>query len=71
MSSKVTSARVSTTISESAYGARDARYEDVALTSFRDGAVLAFRMIDRDRADRLLDDGVRYAEIDRPVAAGT
>ena len=50
------------TISESAYGARDAGYENVALTSFRDGAVLAFRMMDRDRADRLLDDGVRYAE---------
>jgi DNA-binding CsgD family transcriptional regulator len=50
------------TISESAYGARDAGYENVALTSFRDGSVLAFRMMDRDRADRLLDDGVRYAE---------
>ncbi len=50
------------TISKSAYGARDAGYENVALTSFRDGAVLAFRMMDRDRADRLLDDGVRYAD---------
>lgn len=50
------------TIFECAHGARDTGYENVALTSFRDGAVLAFRMMDPDRADRLLDDGVRYAE---------
>src|SRR5258707_7857529 len=49
-------------ICASAYEARDAGHENVALTSFRDGAVLAFRMMDRDRADRLLLDGVRYAE---------
>ena len=32
------------------------------LTAFRDGPIFAFRMMDHDRAHRLLDDGVRYAE---------
>ena len=49
-------------IFESSYEARDTGHENTALGSFRDGATLTLRMMDRDRAHRLLTDGIRYAE---------
>jgi DNA-binding CsgD family transcriptional regulator len=49
-------------ISEIAYEARDAGHEDVSLMAFRDNPMFAFRMMEHDRAHRLLADGIRYAE---------
>jgi DNA-binding CsgD family transcriptional regulator len=49
-------------ISEIAYDAWDAGHEDVSLIAFRDNPMFAFRMMEHDRAHRLLADGIRLME---------
>ena len=49
-------------ISASAHEAQRAGFEDAGVTAFRDAATLAVRTMDYGRADRLLADGLRYAD---------
>jgi DNA-binding CsgD family transcriptional regulator len=49
-------------ISASAHEARRAGLEGAGVTAFRDGATLAVRTMDYGRADRLLADGLLYAD---------
>ena len=49
-------------ISAAAHEARRAGFEDAGVTAFRDAATLAVRTMDYRRADRLLSDGLRYAD---------
>jgi len=49
-------------ISASAHEAQRAGFEDAGVTAFRDAATLAVRTMDYGRADRLLADGLLYAD---------
>ena len=49
-------------ISASAHEARRAGFEGAGVTAFRDAATLAVRTMDYGRADRLLADGLLYAD---------
>ena len=49
-------------MSSAAYRGLREGFEDVTLTAFRDGAILALRTMDHRRAALFLADGLRYAE---------